>query len=72
MTVALERAFAEAAKLPTDEQYLLAARLLAEMAAEDAFDRKIAGSGDKLGRLAAAALAEFESGDTAALDPERL
>jgi hypothetical protein len=71
MTVALERAFAEAAKLPTDEQDLLAARLLAELAAEDEFDNKIAGSGDKLGRLAAAALAEFEAGDTEPLDPER-
>ncbi len=64
MTVALERAFAEAAKLPTEEQDLLASRLLAELAAEDEFDCKIAGSGDKLGRLAA--LAEFEG--TEALD----
>ena len=68
MTVALERAFAEAAKLPTEEQDLLASRLLAELAAEDEFDRKITGSGDKLGRLAAAALAEFEAGETTIYD----
>lgn len=72
MTVALERAFAEAAKLPNEEQDLLAARLLVELASEDEFDRKIAGSGDKLGWLAAAALAEFEAGDTDALDPDQL
>lgn len=72
MTVALERAFAEAAKLPTDEQDLLAERLLAELAAEADFDRAIAGSGDKLGRLATAALAEFEAGETEALNPEAL
>lgn len=39
VTALLEKAFAEAAKLPTAEQDLLASRLLAELAAEDDFDR---------------------------------
>jgi hypothetical protein len=39
MTTLLQHAFAEAAKLPQAEQDVLAARLLAELAAEDDFDR---------------------------------
>ena len=42
MTPLLERAFAEASKLPVAEQELLASRLLAELVAEDAFDRAVA------------------------------
>jgi ABC-type cobalamin transport system ATPase subunit len=72
MTKLLEQAFAEAAKLPPPEQELLASRLLAELAAEDAFDRALAASGDKLARLAAEALAEHRAGLTQELDPERL
>ena len=71
MTVALQQAFGEASKLSDPEQDLLASRLLAECAAEDAFDRAIAGSGDKLARLAAA-LEEFESGQTLPLEADRL
>ena len=47
MTSSLEQAFREAAKLPADEQDALAARLLAELAAEDEFDRAIASTGGK-------------------------
>lgn len=72
MTKLLQRAFAEAAKLSEPEQELLAARLLAELAAEDDFDRAIAGSADKLGVLAREALAEHRTGQTEALDPEQL
>ncbi len=72
MTTLLEQAFAEAAKLPQAEQDLLAARLLAELAAEDDFDRAIAGSSDKLQGLAREALADHRSGQTEELDPERL
>jgi hypothetical protein len=72
MTALLQRAFAEAAKLSIDEQDLLASRLLAELAAEDEFDRAIVGSSDKLASLAAEALAEHRSGQTQKLDPERL
>jgi hypothetical protein len=72
MTTLLQQAFAEAAKLPQAEQDLLAERLLAELAAEDDFDRAIARSSDKLVGLAREALAEHRSGQTEEVDPERL
>jgi hypothetical protein len=52
MTDLLQQAFAEAAKLPAAEREVLASRLLAEIAAEDEFDRAIARSSDKLAKLA--------------------
>ena len=55
---------AEASKLPTAEQDLLASRLLAEMAAEDDFYCAIAGSTDKLAQLKAEAIAEHRAGVT--------
>lgn len=72
MTSLLQRAFAEASKLPEAEQELLASRLLAELSGDDAFDRAIATSSDKLPRLAAEALAEHRTGLTEELDPDRL
>ncbi len=72
MTTLLERAFAEAAKRPVAEQELLASRVLAELEAEDDFDRAIAASSDKLARLATEALAEHRAGLTEELDPDRL
>jgi hypothetical protein len=72
MTTLLERAFAEASKLPAAEQELLAARLLTELAAEDDFDRAIAATTDQLSRLAAEALAEHRAGLTQKLDPDQL
>ncbi len=72
MTTLLERAFAEAAKRSAAEQELLASRVLAELEAEDDFDRVIAASSDKLARLAAEALAEHRAGLTEELDPDRL
>ena len=66
MTTLLERAFAEAAKLPSDEQDLLASRLLAEILAEDDFDRAIVATGDKLAGLAGEALAQHHAGDRGA------
>ncbi|MGC1273398.1 MAG: hypothetical protein WBC44_06790 [Planctomycetaceae bacterium] len=72
MTKLLEKAFAEAAKRPEAEQELLASRLLAELAAEDDFDRAIAGSVDQLSQLAAEAVAEHRAGRTEPLDPDRL
>jgi len=72
MTALLQQAFAEASKRSREEQDLLAARLLAELAAEDAFDRAIAGSGGKLGVLAQEALNEHRAGGSEALDPDRL
>lgn len=72
MTTLLEQAFAEAAKLSAEEQDVLAARLLAELAAEDEFDRKIAQTSDKLAGLARQALAEHRAGKTEELRPEQL
>jgi hypothetical protein len=72
MTASLQHAFAEAAKLPESEQEVLAARLLAELAAEDDFDRAIAGSSDKLAGLAREAIEEHRAGKTQPLDPEQL
>lgn len=68
----LERAFVEASKLPADEQDLLASRLLTELTAEDEFDRKIAGSAERLARLVREALDEHRAGLTEELDPDRL
>ncbi len=72
MTTLLQKAFAEAAKLPSDEQDVLASRLLAELTAEDEFDRAIAHTSHKLAKLAQEALAEHRAGLTEELDPERL
>lgn len=72
MTTLLQQAFDEAAKLPAAEQELLASRLLAEMAAEDEFDRAIASTSVKLARLSAEALSEYRAGLTEELDPDRL
>jgi hypothetical protein len=72
MTTLLQQAFDAAAKLPAEEQDLLASRVLAELAAEDEFDRAIEGSADKLAALAAEALAEHRAGQTQPLDPDRL
>ena len=72
MTTLLQQAFAEAAKLPQAEQDLLASRLLAELAAENDFDRAIARSSDKLAILAQEAIAEHRSGQSVELDPDRL
>jgi hypothetical protein len=67
MTATLERAFAEAAKLPPPEQ-----DLLAELAAENAFDCALESSGEPLAALARAALEEDRGGRTAELSPQQL
>jgi hypothetical protein len=69
MTRLLQKAFDEAAKLPEDEQEVLASRLLAELGAEDEFDRAIAGSSAKLAKLAREALEEHRAGKSEPLDP---
>lgn len=72
MTTLLQKAFEEAAKLPMAEQDLLAQRLLAEIAAEDAFDRKIASTVGRLASLAKEAIAENRAAKTEPLDLDRL
>jgi hypothetical protein len=71
MTALLQKAFNEAAKLPAPEQEVLALRLLAELAAEDEFDRAIASSSDRLAALAREALHEHHAGQSKTLDPEQ-
>jgi hypothetical protein len=71
MTTLLQQAFNAAAKLPPEAQDLLASRILAELAAEDAFDQALAASGRKLSKLAAAALTESDAGQTLPLEPKR-
>ena len=72
MTALLQQAFANAAKLPDEQQDLLASWLLAEIAAEDSFDQAISRTASKLAGLAKEALTEHRSGQTELLDPEQL
>ncbi|MGH2588444.1 MAG: hypothetical protein ACRDJE_26280 [Dehalococcoidia bacterium] len=65
MTKLLEEAFTLARQLPEDQQDELAARIIAELSADDAFDRRIAATVDQLDRL-------IEEARTEPLDPERL
>jgi hypothetical protein len=72
MTKLLEEAFAEASKLPEQEQDALAAVILEELASERRWDQAFADSADLLAQLAEQALAEHRAGKTQRLDPERL
>ncbi|WP_297902547.1 hypothetical protein [Metallibacterium sp.] len=68
MTQALTSAVAEATKLPPDEQDILAAILLEEIASEQRWSRLFAKSGYVLEALATEALADFKAGKTQPLD----
>lgn len=68
MTKLLEKAFAEASKLPHEAQDMLAQTLLDDLAAEEKWDDAFAKSQDKLALLADEALAEYESGKTKTLE----
>lgn len=70
MTPLLQQAFNALAVLPPGEQDALAERLLAELADEDEFDRKLQATGHLLAGMAVAALAEDEAGETLPLDPD--
>jgi hypothetical protein len=63
MTELLERAFAEASKLPEKEQNAVASLLLEELASEQRWEEAFASSPDLLSEMARAALREFESGN---------
>jgi len=58
MSDLLQKAFAEAAKLPKEEQDALATLLLDELASEQRWSKALASSQDKLSALADEALAE--------------
>ena len=72
MTRVLESAFAEAAKLPPDEQDRIGQWLLAELADERSWDEQFRNSQDVLAKLADEALEEIARGDVAVLDPAKL
>lgn len=72
MTKLLEKAFAEAAKLPDDDQDALAQAVLTELASERRWDELFAASADVLSELAEEALAEHRTGRTRPLDPDTL
>lgn len=71
MTQLLERAFAEASKLPNPEQDAFAALLLAELDSERRWAESFASTQDELASLADEALREFEAGQTQPMDLER-
>lgn len=62
MTELLEKAFAEAAKLPQEARDALAQMLLDDLAAEEKWDETFAQTQDKLALLADEALSEFQTG----------
>jgi hypothetical protein len=68
MTELLEKAFAEAARLPEEEQDMLAKTLLEDFAAEQKWNGSLSNSQDKLAALADEALAEFEQDETRPLE----
>lgn len=72
MTEILEKAFAEAAKLPEAEQEAIAAWILEELASDQRWHEALDGSADALARLADEAAAEHREGRTRLLDPDRL
>lgn len=72
MTKLLEKALAEAAKLPDDDQDALARAVLAELASERRWDELFAASADVLSELAEESLAEHRAGRTKPLDPDTL
>ncbi len=72
MTQLLERAFAEAAKLPAPDQNEFAEWILNALSSERRWAEAFAGSQDVLAMLADEALAEHRQGRTLLLDPESL
>jgi hypothetical protein len=72
MTKLLEKAFAEAVKLPKKEQDRLAKWLLAELESERRWDESFALSAEQLAQMAEEALKEHRKGRTKLLNPEQL
>jgi hypothetical protein len=72
MTKLLEKAFAEAVKLPKREQDKLAKWLLAELESERRWDESFSRSAAQLETLSDEALTEHRKGRTKPLSPDRL
>jgi len=67
MNKILERAIAEVARLPDDEQETIACLMLEEIEAERGWDQRFAKSESKLAELARRAKAQHATGQTAPL-----
>ncbi|MGI8552145.1 MAG: hypothetical protein ACR2PL_15385 [Dehalococcoidia bacterium] len=72
MTALLEKAFAEASRLPTADQEALAAWILAELASERRWQEAFSSSAVPLVDLADEALAAHQARQTQPLNPDRL
>ena len=70
MTHLLEKAFAEASRLPEREQDAIAEIVMAELASEGRWKELFEGSQDVLAELAEEALAEHRAGKTRPLKDE--
>jgi hypothetical protein len=68
----LEKAIAEASKLPEPEQEAFGAWILAELESERRWDELFARSQDLLAKMAAEAREEHRAGLTEPLDPDKL
>ena len=68
MNKLLERAVAEASRLPEDEQETIASLILEEMAAEQGWQERFARSAGKLADLARHARAKDAAGQTTDMD----
>ena len=72
MTDLLKKAFDVASRLPEDEQDAVAEWLLAELASEEGWEERFAGTQDALSVLAREASEEHEREETEELKPESL
>jgi hypothetical protein len=72
MTELLEQVISKLKTLPTNEQDAIATMILDELDDERHWDESFARSPDLLARLAAEAMAEYHTGKTQELDPEKL
>jgi hypothetical protein len=68
MTQALSAAVASAAKLPDEEQNVLAAILLEEMESEECWSALFAGSQNLLQQMASEAIEDFQAGRVQPID----
>jgi hypothetical protein len=71
MTHLLDKAFSEAAKLPVQEQDLIAGHILEELRSETQWQQQLDSSQDLLKSLADEALGEHKAGRTEDLDPKQ-
>jgi len=72
MTELLEQAIAQLRNLDAAKQDAIASLIIEELKDEEKWDSAFAGSQDLLAGLAAEAMAEYNAGQTQALNPEIL